>query len=775
VESVLNQQGEYSFEPFIVINVNSTNPTYYDEVLEYAKTLGGKVSIARTTSNGKPGMGHNSCLELFRSQADCKYLFVLDGDDAYYPCAFQQFQQLLNKAPNTDIAHLMINDNISTLIKEHQHAKLMGNFYMYSAMERQENWWQTMEVQNPYKLPIKNCRTPSRILLSSRNIFNDNIIPIHYSTTCKLYDDFEAFITVAENQLNGTLNTVALSDPAIYCYNGDNDESVTFNFKEVDHHDDQQSFNTECAHYTIMQKDWDSNVKKLPWFHLDTPDFFPMNKRIDFCNEFVKFEILDRVKHGETFQHSSDYKNASKYYKLSIAAGVNSESVSLNFAICLIKIGKYSDAIQILQSALSHTSSDHYNVYHYLAICYNELNDFTNSKVFAMKANVLKGNSDPQMLSIIQKADIHNQNQLIFIDPLAKRIGSTKPILCFYTGYSDYFNGKNYQERTVYGSENAVVHLAEQMTEDYQVFVFCPCRPEDAIVHNNVTYMNLNSFSSFHEQVHINVMIVSRYTHFFYTFQINADKVFLWVHDARAHDHFQGKCFKDDGKHFFRNLVPNIDGIVCVSKWHKDYFLMWSEMQPKDTHKVHVINNSVDNTYFSIEEKKKNSFVWCSDTTRGLDILLKMFPRILAEFPDATLDIHFSSISDYQRALIEPMKNNVRFLGKIPERDLCKKLCQTDFWLYSNTSHETFAIVGLQATLAGCVSICRKYSGLLDSVGMYGKMIVGDPNTIEWQNETVEYTLSVMRNEELKKSIQAHARNRSSSWAEKYQEWKKIL
>jgi hypothetical protein len=83
--------------------------------------------------------------------------------------------------------------------------------------------------------------------------------------------------------------------------------------------------------------------------------------------------------------------------------------------------------------------------------------------------------------------------------------------------------------------------------------------------------------------------------------------------------------------------------------------------------------------------------------------------------------------------------------------------------------------VGLQATLAGCVSICRKYSGLLDSVGVYGKMIDGDPNTIEWQNETVEYTLSVMRNEELKKSIQAHARNRSSSWAEKYQEWKKIL
>ena len=80
-----------------------------------------------------------------------------------------------------------------------------------------------------------------------------------------------------------------------------------------------------------------------------------------------------------------------------------------------------------------------------------------------------------------------------------------KPVLAFYMGYSAAFNGENYNERNVYGSEIGIIHLAEALVDTYTVFVFVYCEPSDEISKNGVTYLSSWRIQSF---TNIDIMII---------------------------------------------------------------------------------------------------------------------------------------------------------------------------------------------------------------------------------------------------------------------------
>ena len=141
----IKRQTQHSFDYDIFINVNTLNKDYINEIREQFKEVIDDITIVETESNGKPGKGHNSILELFHQHPEYDYMFCLDGDDLFYPYAFQQYEKLFQKKPDLDLVHLMINDNVSFEKKEHKNIKLMGKFYLYTPMEHQKNWWQEKE------------------------------------------------------------------------------------------------------------------------------------------------------------------------------------------------------------------------------------------------------------------------------------------------------------------------------------------------------------------------------------------------------------------------------------------------------------------------------------------------------------------------------------------------------------------------------------------------------------------------------------------------------
>ena len=113
-ESCLNQK-HHNLDYHIIINVNSLNKNYYNDVITEFKNF--NVEIIQTQSNGKPGMGHNSCIDIFKNKLQYSYLIHIDGDDFLYPYAFHQLQKAISLTKNNniypDLLVLQGNDLIS--------------------------------------------------------------------------------------------------------------------------------------------------------------------------------------------------------------------------------------------------------------------------------------------------------------------------------------------------------------------------------------------------------------------------------------------------------------------------------------------------------------------------------------------------------------------------------------------------------------------------------------------------------------------------------------
>ncbi len=764
----------------IIINVNSTNKNYFKQVQETFKDI--DVEIVETESNGRPGMGHNSVLKLFRERAEYDYLIMLDGDDMFYPCAFKQFEQLLHKKPDTDVAHLMINDNISTNDQDKKRVQLNGNYFLYTSADLQENWWEKLQLKDPFNDPLYMCRTPSRLLLASRRIFESRI-PIEYSEKCHLYDDFKAFLSWCEASYEGCLNVYSLSDPLIYCYNGQNDDSVTYKFTKSQHDEEQLAFNEETKQYTALRYDWYKKLGSLPWVHLDAPDNFGLKERIDFANkEFVDFEINDAVKHAKEYQLAEDYMRAKRQYQNAERGGVHNLQLKINLAVCYHKLNLLEKAVNTYQESLQieHTFIAHRN----LMMIYAQLNKPQLAFKHLVRAEKFPEASRPEFSTQLQTYKHQFQKlNLLKSQPIQKKIG-TKPILCIYTGYSPAYNGKNYQDRNVWGSEIAAVHMAELLSEHYQVFVFCPC--DEELEHNGVNYYHFNKFEPFQQQIHINVMIVSRFVHFFMAFRVKADKLFYWAHDARIHDAFQGQFLENQGTYLFHNMLDKIDGIICVSSWHKNYFMNWAKIPDGDRYKVHIIRNGLDLSYFDDNlPKTENRMIWASNPDRGLDILLKCYPRIQKEIPDLTLDIYYSDLhgekmpKERYEFILHQVKTlpGVKFHGKISEKQLCLEYCKADIMPYFNRSHETYCISALQACAGGCAVVCRNYTGLKDSVGPAGFLLNGDVDDEEWQNKATQLIIKLLKDKDHKVKVQDMARKwgKQNQWISRIDKWLSIL
>jgi len=81
-----------------VIVVNCLKDSYFQEVLKLEIPL----PVVRTESNGKPGKGKNSCLDLFLS-SDCDFISQIDGDDILYPTYLESLADHIKRVPNIDV------------------------------------------------------------------------------------------------------------------------------------------------------------------------------------------------------------------------------------------------------------------------------------------------------------------------------------------------------------------------------------------------------------------------------------------------------------------------------------------------------------------------------------------------------------------------------------------------------------------------------------------------------------------------------------------------
>jgi len=104
-------------EPVIV--VNTLNDEYYTEVINANFPF----RVVRTESNGKPGMGKNSCRKLFL-ESDADFVSQIDGDDWLYPTYARSMGQHIEHYPNLDVLGLLPLDVVDHYQRGGHHFKV---------------------------------------------------------------------------------------------------------------------------------------------------------------------------------------------------------------------------------------------------------------------------------------------------------------------------------------------------------------------------------------------------------------------------------------------------------------------------------------------------------------------------------------------------------------------------------------------------------------------------------------------------------------------------
>ncbi|MFI1158225.1 glycosyltransferase family 4 protein [Streptomyces sioyaensis] len=122
-----------------------------------------------------------------------------------------------------------------------------------------------------------------------------------------------------------------------------------------------------------------------------------------------------------------------------------------------------------------------------------------------------------------------------------------------------------------------------------------------------------------------------------------------------------------------------------------------------------VIPNGVDVDFFASAEPKAEwqgrtiGFIGRIDEPRkGLPVLMKALPAILAEVPDARLLV--AGRGDEEEAvaaLPAAMRSRVEFLGMVSDEDKARLLRSVDVYVAPNTGGESFGIILVEAMSAG--------------------------------------------------------------------------
>ena len=201
-------------------------------------------------------------------------------------------------------------------------------------------------------------------------------------------------------------------------------------------------------------------------------------------------------------------------------------------------------------------------------------------------------------------------------------------------------------EKSLGGSEKAVIYLSRCLPKNYEIYIAGDQLEEEI---DNIKYVHHNNLQKLLNDNKFHSIIVSRYVSFFEKYNnYKCYKLVLSAHDT---------CFLHDNNEIIKKHNKYIDHVVCLTEWHKNIF---TEKYDYLKDKFKVINNGVNildinNQTISDNIKIKNKFVWTSVSSRGLLILLKLWPELLEKIPDASLDI--SSYNTFHYTIVM-----VRFL-----------------------------------------------------------------------------------------------------------------
>ena len=283
------------------------------------------------------------------------------------------------------------------------------------------------------------------------------------------------------------------------------------------------------------------------------------------------------------------------------------------------------------------------------------------------------------------------------------------------------------------GSEEAVINVARLLAKKgWDITVFG--RPLKEGVYDGVTYKH---YTEFNPRDKYDVFISWRMPSVLRA-EINSDRKYIWLHDCTPQDMFTPE------------VLRNVNKIMVLSKYHRS---LYPEI-PEE--KFMYTGNGINPDQFS-EEVKKNPF-YCINTSapdRGLEVLLKMWPEIRKEVPEAELHWFYgwevfdglhkdNPEKQAYKARIKEMLNQPGDFeeGRADHLTIAKKYQEAQLWLYPTEFTEIYCITADKAQAGGALPVTTTVAALNERVKYGCKMDVH--NMYSNEEAQKEYILNVI-------------------------------
>jgi glycosyltransferase involved in cell wall biosynthesis len=207
-----------------------------------------------------------------------------------------------------------------------------------------------------------------------------------------------------------------------------------------------------------------------------------------------------------------------------------------------------------------------------------------------------------------------------------------------------------------------------------------------------------------------------------------------WAAESRMHGQHPAAAF---AKYLIECLrYVRADRFVVLSE-HFRALLSDDYRIPSD--RIEVIAPGVDLTRFrAAPVPASGPVVLCVrrlERRMGIDVLLRAWPGVLAEHPEARLVIvgTGSAEADLRRAAEGGLDGSVEFTGRIPDHELAARYTSAALTVVPTVALEGFGLIALESLAAGRAPVVTRCGGLPDAVrGLDPSLIVppGDPTAL---------------------------------------------
>lgn len=373
------------------------------------------------------------------------------------------------------------------------------------------------------------------------------------------------------------------------------------------------------------------------------------------------------------------------------------------------------------------------------------------------------GKLSPEGVSVIQQV-LDGNFRVRPVEPQPEPpppVSGTGLDIAFYVGPGvEPWNPETFHKTGLGGSETMAWEMARRLARlGHRVRFYGDCSGLEGTF-DGVQFLDHPRF----KDVNCDVLLTSRRPHVVDDeHNVRARVRVCWVHDVHC------------GGAINYARAMKIDRFLCLSEWHKGFFLGHHRNVHPD--QVFVTRNGIDLSRFDgMEERNPRRIIYSSSPDRGLQTAIYAMQRIRERIPDAELHVYYGFKTwqasaagnqgqlDLIRHLRDILRENERhgvvYHDRVDQRELAREFMRSSVWGYPTWFSETSCITAMEAQAAGCRIVTSPIAALNETVGPRGVMIPGDWLTPEYMEKYVNAVVTAMsvHPEDDRERLKAYAR-----------------